>query len=133
MPHTKNAKDQWENPTEKKDHPTDFTNTAKDFANTAKDMTKAAVDKVDSAVGTVGENISGFADTVRDKGPKEGILGSATKTVASGIERTGDYLDEKGVSGMANDVMSLCRSYPIATLLVGVGIGFLLARASSRS
>jgi len=128
MPHTKNAKDQFENATERKDHPA-----ADNFADTARDLTKTAVDKVDTAVGTVGEGLTNFADTVREKGPKEGILGSATKTVASGIENTGEYLEKKGVSGMADDTMSLIRNHPIAALLVGVGIGFLLARATSRS
>lgn len=127
MPHTKNAKDQFENPTEKKDQ-----SGLSNITDTARDVARSAVDKADSAASKAGENISSFGETVREKGPKEGYLGAATRTVASGIESTGDYLANKGVSGMADDMVSVLRNYPIATLLVGVGIGFLLARSMSR-
>lgn len=124
MPHTKNAKDQNENPTEKKDQ-----SAMSEFGNTARDVARSAVDKADSATSSAGESISNFGESVRDRGPKEGYLGAATRTVASGIESTGDYLANKGISGMGEDMVSVLRSYPIATLLVGVGIGFLLAKS----
>jgi len=56
------------------------------------------------------------------------VLGRATDTAADGIKDVGRYLEDKNLSGMMDDVTELVRRNPIPALLVGVGIGFLLAR-----
>jgi len=56
------------------------------------------------------------------------VLSSATDTVASGLEQGGRYIQQEGLSGMADDLTTLIKNNPIPALLVGVGIGFLLAR-----
>jgi hypothetical protein len=61
------------------------------------------------------------------------MLGSAASGVASALDRTGDYIREQGLSGMANDFTNLIRRNPIPALLIGVAVGFLFARATSRS
>jgi hypothetical protein len=122
MSSTKNAN----NPTDQGRDP------AGAFADTARDLTKTAVDKVDDAAGMVGEGLTSLARNVRDRAPHEGVLGSAAGAVASGIESTGRYLKDEGLSGMADDAVNLIRNHPIPALLVGVGLGFLLARALSR-
>lgn len=45
------------------------------------------------------------------------------------MESTGEYLEEKGLSGMAGDVTDLIRRNPLPALLIAVGIGFLIARS----
>jgi hypothetical protein len=55
----------------------------------------------------------------------------STKTasgVASALDSSGRYLEEQGLSGMADDVTNLIRRNPIPAMLIGVGLGFLLAR-----
>jgi hypothetical protein len=85
-------------------------------------------DRADSAVSSVGSGMQSVADTVRDKGPQSGMLGKAASGVASGLESGGRYLEEQGLSGMADDLTNLIRRNPVPALLIGVGIGFLLAR-----
>jgi len=61
-------------------------------------------------------------------------MGQATETVANTIERGGQYLQQEGLSGMADDLTTMIKRNPIPALLLGVGIGFILARlTSSRS
>jgi len=88
----------------------------------------------DAATGQVGAGVQSLAQSVRQHGPDGGMLGTATDTVASTLEQGGRYLQEEGLTGMADDLTSLIKRNPIPALLVGIGIGFLLARlTSSRS
>ena len=63
---------------------------------------------------------------LREKGPESGFLHSATESLATGLESGGEYLQEKGISGMAGDVTDLIRRNPIPALLLAAGIGFLI-------
>jgi len=87
----------------------------------------------ENATNRVGEGIQNLGQTVRQHAPDSGMLGSAGKTMASTLEEGGRYIQEEGLSGMADDLTSLIKKNPIPALLVGVGIGFLLARLTSRS
>jgi len=117
---------------------------AKNEANTAADKAKEALghvgsalsstasaigQKADDAAGSVGTGIKSVADTIRSQGPHEGMLGNATRTVASAVDQTGKYLEDKHLSGMADDVASVIKSHPIPAVLIGLGVGFLLGRA----
>jgi ElaB/YqjD/DUF883 family membrane-anchored ribosome-binding protein len=42
-------------------------------------------------------------------------------------ENVGDYLSEHNVRGLLDEASSMIRKHPIPSLLVGVGIGVLLA------
>jgi hypothetical protein len=74
-----------------------------------------------------------LAGTLRDRGPHEGMLGSASTTVAGALESGGRYLQEEGFSGMMDDVAGIIRRNPIPAVLIGIGLGFLIARTTSRS
>jgi len=90
--------------------------------------------KAEDATAAVGKGIENVADKVRDTGPKEGMLGSATRTVADTLEGAGKYLEDKNLHGMMDDVTGLIKRNPIPAVLLGLGIGFLVGRAlSSRS
>jgi len=94
----------------------------------------AAGQTVDNAAGAVGSGIHQLADKVRDNAPREGVLGTASKTVADGLEGAGKYLEEKQLSGMMDDVGGLIKRNPVPAVLLALGIGFLVGRAlSSRS
>jgi hypothetical protein len=101
---------------------------ASNVADRAKEVASAAGEKADSAVSSVGRGMESLAGTIRDKGPQSGVLGGATSSVASALDSTGRYLEEQGLSGIGEDVTNLIRRNPIPALLVGVGLGFLLAR-----
>jgi hypothetical protein len=97
-------------------------------ADKAKDVASAVGQKAESATEAVGSGMQSFAGTIRDKGPQSGILGGAASGVASALDTSGRYLEEHGLSGMAEDVTNLIRKNPIPAMLIGVGLGFLLAR-----
>jgi ElaB/YqjD/DUF883 family membrane-anchored ribosome-binding protein len=108
---------------------------AKDVASTVADKAKqvagAVTDRADSAVSSAGSGIQNLAGQIRDRGPQSGMLGSATSTVANTLESTGRYLEEQGVTGMADDLTSLIKTHPIPAVLIGVGLGFMLARLTN--
>jgi hypothetical protein len=105
---------------------------ASNVAHKAQDVASTVAHKADDAISTVGSGMSSLAGTIREKGPQAGVLGSATSTVAGGLQSTGDYLQSHGMGDMLNDVSGVIRRYPLQSLLMGFGIGFLMARVTSR-
>jgi uncharacterized protein YjbJ (UPF0337 family) len=47
-------------------------------------------------------------------------------------EKFGEAVSKDNLQKMANDVVDTVRRYPIASLLIGLGIGYLLARRPDR-
>jgi hypothetical protein len=95
----------------------------------ASELASSAGQKVEDATAALGEKVKSMAGTLRDRGPHEGMLGSASGAVADTLDHAGRYLQEEGLGGMAEDLTELIRRNPIPALLIGVGIGFLLAKA----
>ena len=87
---------------------------------------------IEAATG-VGSGMKSLGDTIREKGPQSGILGSASSTVGGAMSSAGSYLEDRGLSGIGGDLTELIRRNPIPSMLLGVGLGFLLARMTSRS
>jgi len=110
---------------------------ARSAAENVKDKAKQAGefvrDRAESAVSTAGKGMESLAGTIRDRGPREGILGSATSGVAGALDSTGRYLDEQGMSGMVDDLTGMIKNHPVPAMLIGIGIGFLLARLTTTS
>jgi len=121
-----------------------FTDKAKDVAHTAAETTRDAASHAGQAISgaatnagrkaeewtaAAGERVESLADTVRDRGPSSGMLGSANRAVADTLEATGEYLHDKNLSGMMDDMTNLIKRNPIPALVFGLGVGFLLGRA----
>ena len=62
----------------------------------------------------------------------QGAISTAATAVAGGVESASSYLQEKKFDEMATDITALIRQHPVQSLLVGVGLGYLLARLTSR-
>jgi len=103
-----------------------------DLSHKAKDAAVAVGEKADAAASAVGEGMASLAHSLREKAPHTGMLGTASSRVASGLESGGRYLQQEGFQGMMNDLTHLIRSNPIPALLVGIGVGFLLAQTRRR-
>jgi len=101
---------------------------ASSVADKARDVASNLGDRADTAVSSVGSGMQSLAGTIRDKAPSGGMLGGAATGVAGALETGGRYLQEEGLSGMGEDVTNLIRRNPIPAVLIGVGLGFLLAR-----
>jgi ElaB/YqjD/DUF883 family membrane-anchored ribosome-binding protein len=98
----------------------------------AQDVASNVRDKAEGTLSNVGEKMSEFAGTLRERGPREGMLGSAASAVADRLETGGQYLRQHGFSDMADDLSSVIRQNPIPSLLVGFGVGFMLGMAWRR-
>lgn len=88
--------------------------------------------RAEDAAGGMGSGMRSLGETIREKGPQGGILGGATSAVGGAFANAGSYLEDKGFSGIGSDLTELVRRNPIPALLMGVGLGFLLARLTSR-
>ena len=88
--------------------------------------------KMDRAAAVAGKNLEAAADMIREKAPQEGTLGNTATAVAERLEGIGSYLQNQGLSGAMEDLEGLIRRYPIQSLLLGVGLGYLLSRIKER-
>jgi hypothetical protein len=59
-------------------------------------------------------------------------MGTAATTVANKLDAAGSYLQAKDVDHMMGDLTGVIRRYPIPALLIGLGIGYLLAGRARR-
>ncbi len=55
-------------------------------------------------------------------------ISEAMDTLSQGAKHTAEYLHEEGLSGIVEDMEVLIRRYPLQTLLLGVGCGYILSR-----
>jgi len=119
-----------------KDAASNVTDKAREVASSVMDRAKDAASnlgqKAQSGLESVGSGLTSAAGTIRENLPEEGMLHNVGSRVAEGLESGGRYIREEGFSGMADDLTDLIRRNPIPALLVGVGVGFLLARATTR-
>lgn len=88
--------------------------------------------RADRTTMTLGENLEAAAETVRERLPQEGRLGAAAGTLADSLERSGTYLQEQGLTGIIEDLEAVIRRYPVQSLLLGLGAGYLLSRIRMR-
>jgi hypothetical protein len=105
---------------------------AGNVADRAKDMACSIAQKAQDATHAVGGGIQSLGSTVRDKLPHSGAVGSAASTLAGGLESGGHYLKEEGLKGIGTDLTNLIRRNPVPAILVGVAVGFILARVTAR-
>jgi ElaB/YqjD/DUF883 family membrane-anchored ribosome-binding protein len=97
----------------------------------AAEVGDAAANKVDSAMTATGEQMSTLAQTVREKAP-EGKAGEVAFKAADALDRGGEYLQTADLQMVRSDLERVIREHPIESLLVGVGVGYLVARATRR-
>ena len=94
----------------------------------AQELGATAVTKAGEAATVVGEKMGSLANVIRDNAPREGAVATAATTVVDGLESASSYLQEKKFDDVAQDVTALVRAYPLQSLLLGVGLGYLLGR-----
>ena len=97
----------------------------------AEDAASYVGKKADDGVDAVGSSLKSFGETVRHQAPGRDMLKDGVCAVADTLENTGKYLEEGGMSGIAEDMTNLIKRNPVPALFVGIGVGFLLARALS--
>ena len=109
----------------------DATEIVDDARAKAAEVGDAAAKKVDSAMTATGEQLSTLAQTVRENAP-EGKAGQVASKAADALDRGGQYLQNADLQTVRGDLERVIRAHPIESLLVGVAIGYLVARATRR-
>jgi hypothetical protein len=112
---------------ERRDLSSRVTGTADIAKAKAGEMASATAARAREVTSNLGHKVREFAGRLREKSPHEGVR-TTTNKVADKLETAGTYLEEKSFEGMAGDVADVIRRYPLQSLLVGIGIGFLLSR-----
>jgi len=87
--------------------------------------------KAEDATAALGSGLRSASEAIRQNAPHEGRLGQASSAVAQTLSDTGDYLEREGLKGIGNDLTALIKRNPIPALIIGIGLGFLVARAAS--
>lgn len=105
---------------------------AANVAHKASDAGAYVAHKAEDATSAVGSEMKSLAGAMRSKGPHDGMLGNANSAVASTLESYGRELEEHGLSGIAEDITNTVRRHPVPAVLIGIGLGFLLARVVSK-
>jgi hypothetical protein len=105
-------------------------NLASNLGQKAQDAASNLGDRADDALSSVGGQMKNLAGTLRQNTPHEGMTGQAASAVAQGLEGAGSYLQQHGIGDMTDDLSDVIRRYPIPAVLIGIGVGFLLAKAT---
>ena len=98
----------------------------------AERLSSAAATQASHATTAVGEKIGSLADVIREKAPHEGAVGTAATAVAEKLDVAGSYLQQKSLEHIGGDLTALIRRHPVPSLLIGLGIGYLLGRTRGR-
>jgi ElaB/YqjD/DUF883 family membrane-anchored ribosome-binding protein len=103
-----------------------------DVKDKATQVGSQVAEKADTATATVGEKMTDVAQTIRQKAPVSGPIADAADTAADTLQRAGSYLQEQDLADMRADLEGLIRRHPVESLLIGFGLGYLLARSMRR-
>jgi uncharacterized protein YjbJ (UPF0337 family) len=93
----------------------------------AQELGATAAKKANEAAPLVGEKMESLATSIRERAPRDDTLGTATTKLAEGLESASSYLQEKKFEHLGEDLKGLVRRYPLQSLLVSFGLGFLFA------
>jgi len=105
---------------------------AGDVQDKAQQLGSQVAGKADVATTTVGEKLTDVAQTLRERAPASGSLGDAADTAADTLQRAGTYLQQQDLADIRADLEGIVRRHPMESLLVGLGLGYLLARSMRR-
>ena len=103
--------------------------TAEQVKATVHDAVTDTMAAADRTTKRAGEALESAADRLRERLPHEGAAGAATAAVSRGVKQTSRVLHQQGVSGIVEDLGVLMRRYPLQTLLLGLGCGYVISRS----
>jgi len=110
----------------------DVKDKAQQVADRAQDLGHQAAERADAATTTVGERMTDVAQTLREKAPTTGPVADVADRAATTLHRAGTYLQQQDLADMRADLEGIIRRHPMESLLIGLGIGYLLARSTRR-
>ena len=101
------------------------------LAQKTEELADAAAVKARQTAHEVDETLGAAAESIQAKIRKTGkdaadVVSSMTDRVRSSAH----YVNEQGFDGLMDDLGTLIKRYPIQAVLIGVGVGFFLARGT---
>lgn len=93
-----------------------------------KQTASVLAEKAEHVAQTVGENVEAAAEIIRDRLSQEGRMGQASNLLSDQLTRAGRYLQREGLHGLVGNMETVIRQYPMQSLLLGAGLGYLLSR-----
>ncbi len=104
---------------------------ASDVKEMAQEKQRELSARADETMTSTGQRMTSMAQTIREKAP-QGQAGEFAGHAANALEQSGDYLQHANPDKVRSDLETTIRQHPIQSLLVGAGVGFILARMISR-
>jgi len=109
------------------------TETARDAAtgvmDRARDVAGNVADRAKDVAGSVADTARDWASGAAGAVADSDVVNKAGEYVGEAWEAGSRYFQEHSFRDMADDVAGVIRRNPIPALLVGVGLGFILARS----
>jgi len=103
---------------------------ADSFSN-VRDMASGAIEtareQAQAGTAALGTAVRNLAGALRQRGPHEGMMGTAAGSLAETLERGGHYLEEEGLNHIVDDMTTLIRNNPLPAIGVSIGLGFMVA------
>lgn len=84
--------------------------------------------KADDLTARAGVGIQELGDRLSHSTPHEGMLGSASQSVASAVKGGGEYIESAKLSGITEDIARVIRRNPIQAVLIAIGLGWYVGR-----
>jgi len=97
-------------------------------ADKVQDATSAVSSQVADVTDTAADKVQGLANTVWESGTQPGapaVQRQAAQAAVSVLDKTAEYLRERDLSLILEDVRSTIRRNPGRALLLGLGLGYL--------
>jgi hypothetical protein len=92
------------------------------------EATQEARAAADEAARNAGDRLESAAGRLRAQLPDNGIAGEAADRFTQGVKQAATSLQEQGVGGMIDEVITYARRYPMQAFFVGLGCAYLLSR-----
>ena len=86
--------------------------------------------RAEDAVHAMGSGMQSLAGTIRERTPQGGVMATASSSLARGLESSGRYLEQEGLQAIGDDLTNIIRRNPMPAVLLGIGLGYLVARAT---
>jgi len=102
--------------------------TVKQAATAMSDAARDPIAAADQAARQTGETLTSAADRLHARIPEGGTATEMADAVTSGVKQAATHLQEQGLERLIENVVAVARRYPLQTLLLGLGCGFLLSR-----
>lgn len=110
-----------------------FERTGEQLTRKGEEFLNKATDKAKETAETVGDKIAGASEAIQGKLRETGKeVGEVVSAVSDKVRSSAQYIEESSVQDVVEDVTVLIKRYPIHAILIGAGIGFLLARGRTR-